>query len=618
MIYCPCDIEADALEIEDVSKIHVFSMNWRGKVRSTNDYDKMRDVVQREDITLVGHNFMLYDVPVLEKILGVEVRCQIIDTLPVSWYLYPKNLKHGLEYWGEQLGVKKPLIEDWENLSYEEYKTRAEEDVAIQTLLWEKMQEDLQTLYDGDRKVIESLLRYLTFKMKIVQIQHKHPFKLDLDKLHKNLSYLEGLRDEKIEELKSVMPTVGVKSLRKPPKVMYKKDGSLSANGIKWKNLTEEHNLPLEHSEPIEVVKDYDEPNPQSPQQIKDWLFSLGWKPQIYNEGVNGKVPTYIKPDKSLCESILKLGEDVKHLDELGVIKHRIGLLKGFLRDQRNGYISCSIHGLASTLRTKHARLVNLPKPNVPYGELIRGVLTCDEGYELVDSDLASLEAMVKLDLIYPLNPDKVKEQLGDDFDSHLEIAVLAGLMSEEEVQYFKDCKKNNVHSEEFERLNKIRHKAKTCNYSAQYGVGKAKLAKTLEIKQAEAAKLLEAYKNANIESIMVAKSFKTKESLGLTWIQNPYNKFWYVLRSDKDRLSAVIQGTGDYITHLWAKYITDVSGCMSMVYHDQVDLIVKKGYRKGVEKLIKDSIEKVNKAMNLNVPMSVSVNFGDYFDEIH
>ena len=56
-----------------------------------------------------------------------------------------------------------------------------------------------------------------------------------------------------------------------------------------------------------------------------------------------------------------------------------------------------------------------MPKPSVPYGELIRGVLTCDEGYELVDSDLASLENMIKLDLIYPLNPEKVEAQLTED-----------------------------------------------------------------------------------------------------------------------------------------------------------------------------------------------------------
>ena len=70
-------------------------------------------------------------------------------------------------------------------------------------------------------------------------------------------------------------------------------------------------------------------PNPNSPAQIKDWLFSIGWKPENFNEGVNGKIPTYYLADKSLCPSVLKLGEVVKSLDDLGVLKHRIGLFKG-------------------------------------------------------------------------------------------------------------------------------------------------------------------------------------------------------------------------------------------------------------------------------------------------
>lgn len=613
------DIETNALEYEDINRIHVFSMNWGGKIKSTSDMGDMLKILTRKDVIIVGHNFCTYDVPALEKILQQPIKCQVYDTLAISWYLYPNNPKHGLEWWGEQLGFAKPPIEDWENLTYDEYRHRCESDVEINSRLWHKMWDDLMELYDGNESTIHSLCRYLSFKMRTVALQERNPFKIDLDTLEQNLKALETLRDEKLYALKKVMPTTNVITKVNRPKSPYKMDGTLSVQGLKWKKLTSERGLSFEYDEPIEVIKDYAEPNPQSPQQIKDWLFSLGWKPILFNDGVNGPVPTYLTPDKELCKSVLKLGDAVKHLDDLGVIKHRIGLLKGFLRDKQGEYISCGIHGLASTLRTRHSRIVNLPKPTVPYGEYIRSVLTCDDGYEIVDSDLASLENMIKLDLIYPLNPEKVKNQLTADYDSHLEICLLAGMMTPNDVEYYKTCKKNkDTHNDRFIELDKIRHKGKTTNYSAQYGVGKAKLAKTLEISQHEAFKLLDAYWEANLEAKIVSQNFRTKEFKGMMYVHNPYNKFWYELRSEKDRLSAVIQSTGDFITHLWAKNVIEVSKCVTLIYHDQIDLIVKEGYRKGIEKLLRDSIDKVNKQLKLNVPMDISVNFGKRFSDVH
>ena len=102
----PCDIEADAL-LPDVTKIHCLSMNWGGEIKTTHSYDDMRKLVTMRNVTLVGHNFVTYDVPVLERILGVKVECKVICTLALSWYLYPNRSSHGLEGWGEEFGVKK-------------------------------------------------------------------------------------------------------------------------------------------------------------------------------------------------------------------------------------------------------------------------------------------------------------------------------------------------------------------------------------------------------------------------------------------------------------------------------------------------------------------------------
>lgn len=121
MIYIPCDIEANGF-LSKVNKIHCLSMNWGGEIKTTSSYDDIRKLVSRKDITLVGHNFVCYDVPVIEKLLGVKVECRVVDTLALSWYLYPSRSSHGLAAWGEEFGVPKPVVEknEWEGLTGDE------------------------------------------------------------------------------------------------------------------------------------------------------------------------------------------------------------------------------------------------------------------------------------------------------------------------------------------------------------------------------------------------------------------------------------------------------------------------------------------------------------------
>ena len=134
------DIETDGLR-DKFTKIHCVSYsNLRGLVSSLTHFD---DIMQffsgltEEDI-LVCHNLIRFDIPVLEKYLGIEIKARLYDTLAFSWYLYPKLDKHGLEKWGEYLGIKKPEIKDWKHLTLEDYVHRCEEDVKINLLLFKK------------------------------------------------------------------------------------------------------------------------------------------------------------------------------------------------------------------------------------------------------------------------------------------------------------------------------------------------------------------------------------------------------------------------------------------------------------------------------------------------
>ena len=157
------DIETDGL-LDELTKIHVMSWsNDMGEVKHTHDYDEMRYVLLNSE-TLVGHNIIRFDIPVVEKVLGIEVKARLIDTLALSWYLHHDRMKHGLEGYGEDYGVPKPKIADWSNLTPEEYAHRCNEDVKINARLWRDLDIKLKKLYpDEDEKW--RFIEYLTFKL---------------------------------------------------------------------------------------------------------------------------------------------------------------------------------------------------------------------------------------------------------------------------------------------------------------------------------------------------------------------------------------------------------------------------------------------------------------------
>ena len=84
------------------------------------------------------HNGIGWDKPQLERVLGIKVKARMIDTLFISWYVFPNRIKHGLESYGEEFGVPKPEVNDWKGLPLEVYVHRCQEDVKINLRVWLK------------------------------------------------------------------------------------------------------------------------------------------------------------------------------------------------------------------------------------------------------------------------------------------------------------------------------------------------------------------------------------------------------------------------------------------------------------------------------------------------
>ncbi|QVJ12718.1 hypothetical protein [Pseudomonas phage PSA11] len=619
------DIEADGLK---PTKIHCLSVMKNGKLFSTTDYDKMRSFFRNAKI-IGGHNIYRYDIPNIERLLDIKVECKLVDTLPLSWYLEPARKRHGLAEWGEEFGVPKPKVDDWENLAVEEYIHRCEEDVKINTKLWERQWKQLSKLY-GEPDKVWKFIDYIMFKMDCAAEQERSRWKLDVVHCKTTLKKLEKLKEEKVEELRLAMPHVPVMASKEKPKKMYLKNkpNTLSEQGKAWVALLEEQGLPEDYEGVVEYIKDWKEPNPGSHEQIKSWLYSLGWVPETFaykrNKETGGvKKIEQVQQDKTLgpglCSSVKKLYSKepkLEILDGLSILTHRISVLNGFLNNvDDEGYVQAKVQGLTNTLRFKHEVVVNLPGVDKPYGADIRGCLVAPEGYELVGSDMSSLEDRCKQHYMWPYDPEYVKEMIKPDFDPHLDLAVFAGALSSHEVELYKA---GFLKKEEEGLVKAIRKVYKSVNYACVYGAGGPRVAITAGVTMDEGYKLVDAYWQRNWSVKRIAEDQIVKVCNGMKWLFNPVSGFWYSLRHEKDRFSTLNQGTGVYCFDTWVRHIREERPQLTAQFHDEVVLCIRKGFREQCTALLHRAMDKTNKFLNLNRELECSIEYGDSYSDIH
>lgn len=631
------------------------------------DREKLQKVLDREDTVLIIHNGICYDLEALKFFKFDTSKVKVIDTLYLSWYLdFFKEGRYGLEAYGELLGFPKPPIADWENLTQEDYDHRVYGDIKIQKALWLKLCRQFAELYNipndeymESRVIDHYAMKYIMWKGEQMRIQQENMWKFDHEKAAPMLKKIEFQINEKINALTEVMPKVPVYATRKRPAKPFKQNGELSATGLKWKELTEEMKLPFEHVDEIRVITKFNPPNPASPSQVKDWLYELGWVPQTYefkkDDSGERKIPQiYVKGSGGeVCPSVQELAErypEVGHLVGLGVLKHRKGMVANWLNNHKNGFLTARAAGFTNTLRLKHAELVNIPSGRVFLGSQVRALLTVrDEKNILLGSDLSSLENRLKFHFQLPLDPEYVRAQMSKDFDPHLALALLAGLLTEDEVNFYKieekgfempdevytdELKRMLAQSDEWKatelaRIEVIRGMGKAGNYACQYGAGAKTVARTAKVSQDVGQQIVEGYRMMNWSIDVIASNTSIKKTSFGDFQLNPINKMYYPLKTAKDRFSTLIQGSGAYVLDLWLMFIfkrlklAQKCGLMLDVkllgqFHDEIILEFDESEKDEVEKLVNDAMDDVNKAMKLNVDLACDIKFGKNYSDIH
>ena len=504
------DIETDAIEISQVSKIHTTSFAYEGSRAATT----CQESVLRERLygssAITGHNIIRYDIPVLQKmgvmddlyLDGYEAKSSdgkhlfhVVDTLLFSRLISPESKEHGLEAWGERVGIVKPEINDWENLDLSAYRYRCEEDVKINSLVWDAMKDKAHT--------VEKAYQTEAHFADIIAKQVANGFRFDV-RLAKKVCLAIEKRMAELEE--GVIPLLPQVSMNKGDLKKFKiplfrilTKGGISRHAQKFLDKND-----LIYNEQTKLIECPDgsviDPAKQTylkfdkalrlsnQKGMKEYLFSLGWEPEYWNYRkdrngkmirVNGefvKASPKVRSGEALCLSLLGLMEKsaetkkaVKAYIAYSVYKHRLSALQGMLKQKRlriDGRIGADMNTLgAATGRVTHKIVANIPKSLNEFDEqklAVEGVGKAKHimracfraGYKkiLVGIDASAIEARVEAHFVY-------KYEGGIEYG-----AALLGV------------KPNDIHTINSRKLRVTRDLAKSIKYALGYGASVRKI----------------------------------------------------------------------------------------------------------------------------------------------
>lgn len=690
------DTETDDLLL-GATKFHVLSFHTAAEATGSifgSNHAKLIQFFQyhiKNKIPVVAHNGISFDIPVAEKILGIDLsELMVIDTLYLSWYLNTLRRVHGLGSFWEDYGVEKPAIEDWTGLSYAEYKYRCEEDVKIQVPLWQdlkarlidmttqaqaaidsgevggkRMDENEVTYLDGlvGRSVDEAVdytLTFLMFKADTTRLREKTMVEMDMDHIHSRIEAWGEVIDTAKAALEAVMPDVPKYVDKKKPAKPFLKDMiTLSKSGQSWNEAiglidkTDEYGNKLfkrvaGKGDVLKRLSKLVAPNANSGSQLKDWLFSHGWKPQTYDHkkdeagfqmwkdgGFRGPkpkdrmIPQISKEDedvggKVLCQSVIDLAErvpEVMYYQRYTTVKHRLDTMKGWLLNiVHDKFLQARVGGLTNTLREKHRGIVNVPGQHKPYGGDMRGSFVAGEGKRLMGSDLSGLEDRCKHHYMMVHDPEYVETMLDGDYDAHMAVALSAGLVDQQQC----DDRLAGIKAAVVEAA---RRAGKSTNYACTYGAQPPTIARSAGVTLNEGKTLFKGYWLLNWAVTAIAdEQYVFVCEQGLKWLVNPINGMCYALRKEGDRFSTLNQGTGSFFFDCWIDNILESQkkefghAWLGYACHDEGlwNFDDTPENEELMTKIAKEAIEKVNVTYKLRRKLGCDCEFGDTYAECH
>jgi len=353
----------------------------------------LQDFINNCD-SVVTHNGIFFDFPVLKKVWGITVKkSQVIDTLVLS-RLYNPSLEdgHSLAAWGQRLGFAKGDFTDFDGGLTDEMLEYCIQDTKVTAELYKHLTQEMENDFSKESITLEHEVAI------IIAEQERNGFKLDMPKVIQLLSELKTKLDIIQVEMETIFPPVVISGRT------HKKSGK-----------------PLN-----DIVTPF---NPGSRQQIAERLQEKGWKPKKHTE--KGSVIV----DEEVLASLDY--PEAKALAEYMMLQKRIGQIESWIDAvQDDG----RVHGRvitngAVTGRMTHMspNMAQVPNSGSPYGHECRELWTIDKGNKLVGIDASGLELRM---LAHYMNDDEYTNEVVSG-DIHTANQTASGLQTRNQAKTF-------------------------------------------------------------------------------------------------------------------------------------------------------------------------------------
>jgi len=575
MLTFSCDIETDGLNPSVIWCIAIQNINDEStRVFYPNLDSDFNNWVQSGEVeTLVFHNGIAFDVPVLERLLGTDFTGICIeDTMLLSQLDSPRREGgHSLANWGEYLGYPKGDHEDWSKLSDEmvEYCLR---DVEITTKVYRILMQ--KGLSKDAIKLEYATKKHCTLQEKNGWLFDEHGAVHILQQINEDLRKAE-------EEVHKNFPPLPVWRSKVPVENRFKKDLTRSIAYQKEVDLECHTNDDGDYG-----YWAYPELNLGSRQQVGRHLMHYGWKPEVFTETERPKVDESTLKDVDIPEA--------KIIARYLMLQKRKGQVDSWLDalDDRTGRIHCRVHTMGTVTHRMSSSKPNLQQVTASskeYGPEMRALFTVPEDKVLVGADLSGLE--LRCLAHYMKSDNYTKELLTGDI--HAVNQKLAGL--------------------------KTRDKAKTFIYAFLYGAGDAKIGSIVGQDSSVGKTIKERFlKNTPSLAKLKQQVGKASDKGYLKALDGRHVR----VRSEHASLNFLLQSAGAIIAKrawvIFHELATHLDYKQLGVIHDEIQIECSPDDAEEIGKLTVKAMELTTDYYKLRCPISGEYKIGRSWNETH
>lgn len=360
--------------------------------------------------------------------------------------------------------------------------------------------------------------------------------------------------------------------------------------------------------------------NLNSSDQVKRYLLSQGWQPTEYNYRKDAKgylvkdedgnpIPTSPKLTEDSFDSVK--GDIPKQVARRNILIHRQRMLKNTRRDgeekgllnavRNDGRIEARcIPQSTNTGRATHSVVVNIPSIHAVYGAEIRDLFIVPEGYSMVGTDAAALEARIfaHFMLNYP----------GGDELANL---VLHG----------------DIHQENADMWGCSRNDAKSPYYALMYGAQIPKFSATLGVDLRTGSRHFDAfwtrYRALDLFKQDLTKAWEARGGKSGGYIRGIDGRKLHA-RSQHSLVNLMFQNAGSVVVKVAALYLDkwiireELDAKQLIFYHDELEHEVLDAHVDRFLPLARQAFKKAGEFFKLNVEIVGEPKVGRSWYDVH